>query len=150
MWFVQTQEGGKRAIPAPPPPLNGKCERWRCDAWNALTRPGPLKLLQHLFWNKCFRAKITFPRRSFPDPRLVVYNGLSGWGETNFLLFIHLDNHTQWTQPLSTLFATLTPWRARFACTTDGGQWVERARGAGVCLAARYTCGDHFWHSEWN
>lgn len=66
---------------------------------------------------------------SFPDPRLVVYNWLSGWGETNFLLIIHPDNHTQWTQLLSTLFATLKPWSAYFACTTDGGQWVERARG---------------------
>lgn len=56
---------------------------------------------------------------------LVVHNGRSGWEETNFPLFIHLDNHSQWTQQISMLFATPTPRSARFACSTDGRQsWI--------------------------
>lgn len=61
----------------------------------------------------------------FLNPGLVVHNSRSGWEETNFPLFIHLDNHSQWTQHISTLFATPTPRSARFACSTDGGKsWI--------------------------
>lgn len=73
--------------------------------------------------NKCFKATITFV--GFPDPAMVFHNSHSGREETNFPLFLHLDNHSQWTQHISTLFATPTPRSARFACSTDGGKtWI--------------------------
>lgn len=55
----------------------------------------------------------------------MVHNSHSVWEETNFPLFIHLDNHSQWTQHIRTLFATPTPRSAGFACSTDGRQsWI--------------------------
>lgn len=75
------------------------------------------------FLNKCIKATIKFV--GFPNLGLVVQNNRSGWEETNFLLFIHLDNHSQWTQHICTLFATPTPCSAHFTCSTDSGQsWI--------------------------